>query len=386
MARLPRWVKRASLVLAAGGILIAGAATIGGFWIIDMPGSSFVGTLPNMTEQEIAVRERVREHIRMLAESFGERNARAPDAYYGSGIYIAEQLRDTGCATSLIQPTEIGEFAIRNVEAEIAGSSRPQEILIIGAHYDTIPHCVGANDNGSGVAALIEIARIVRQTKPARTVRFLAFYNEERVSPAGSRLYAELCRSRGNNIIGMISLETIGYYTDAPNSQKYPFPFSLFYPSTGNFLAFVGNADSRSFVHETIGAFRQATQFPSRGVAAPSFFGDTGRSDHVYFWRNGYPAMMVTDTANFRYPHYHSSTDTPEKIDYDRLARVTVGLAKAMVSMAQGEEGETSLAPTTTSPASSPAVSGGSATRPAGRSPATRPSASSSPTRPSPSL
>src|SRR5688572_12776676 len=216
MTRMRRWLKRAGIGLAATALLIAAVLTIGGFWIINMPGSSFTGTLPQMTEQEMAVRQRVREHIRMLAENFGERNAGAPDAYYGSGIYIAEQLRETGCATSLLQPTEIGGFAIRNVEAEIVGASRPQEILIIGAHYDTIPNCVGANDNGSGVAALIEIARIVRQTKPARTMRFLAFYNEERVSPAGSRLYAELCRSRGDNVVGMISLETIGYYTDAP--------------------------------------------------------------------------------------------------------------------------------------------------------------------------
>jgi Zn-dependent M28 family amino/carboxypeptidase len=365
MTRVRQWVKPMGIALGVAVLLIAGALVAGGFWIINMPGSSFSGPPPAMTEQEIAVRERVREHVRMLAENFGERNARNAEAYYGSSVYIAEQLRDTGCATSMLQPTEIDRYRIRNVEAEIVGTSRPQEILIVGAHYDTIPNSVGANDNASGVAALIEIARMVRQTSTARTVRFLAFYNEEHVSPAGSRLYAELCRARNQNVVGMIALETIGYYTDEPNSQKYPFPFNLFYPTTGNFLAFVGNTDSRVFVHETIGAFRQTTQFPSRGVAAPSFFGDTGRSDHVYFWRNGYPAMMVTDTANFRYPHYHKSTDTPEKIDYDRLARVTAGLARAITSMAgSGGKGETSLAPTVPASLSLTSPSDDSTTRP----------------------
>jgi Zn-dependent M28 family amino/carboxypeptidase len=350
MRRLPRWLKRTLTIAAVLLLLIALGITLAGCWIIDMPGSSYGGPLVPLSDVEAHTRDRLHRHIRVLTEDLGQRNSLDAHTYFDSSLYIAEQFERSGLATAKLQPTDISGYSIANVQAEITGSSQAGEIIVIGAHYDTVPGSVGANDNGSGVAALIETARLASGSTHPRTLRFVAFYNEERVSPAGSRLYAEGCRARNENIVGMISLETIGYYTDAPDSQQYPFPFNLFYPTTGNFLAFVGNTDSRAFVHHTIGAFRNSAQFPSRGVAAPSFFGDTGRSDHVYFWRNNYPAMMITDTANFRYAHYHKPTDTADKIDYDRLARVTVGLARAVSVMAGS------------SPASS--ASDGSASRP----------------------
>ena len=192
----------------------------------------------------------------------------------------------------------------------------------------------GADDNASGVAALLELARLLAGTALPRTVRFVAFANEEAPffygDEMGSNLYAARAHAQGERIEAMLSLETVGYFTDQPGSQRYPFPFSLFYPDTGNFIGFVGNLSSRRLVRRVIGAFRVSTAFPSEGVAAPSGMEGVHWSDHWSFWEAGYPAIMVTDTAPFRYPHYHTATDTPEQLDYTGLARVTGGLAEVV--------------------------------------------------------
>ena len=154
----------------------------------------------------------------------------------------------------------------------------------------------------------------------------------------GSRVYASRARQQQENIVGMLSLETLGYYSEAPDSQEYPFPFSFFYPDTANFIGFVGNIGSRRLVRSCLAAFRRTTLFPSEGTAAPGWITGIGWSDHWSFWREGYKAIMITDTAFFRYEHYHTLQDTPEKIDYDRLARVTKGLAEVVTDLANPEE------------------------------------------------
>jgi Zn-dependent M28 family amino/carboxypeptidase len=128
----------------------------------------------------------------------------------------------------------------------------------------------------------------------------------------------------------MISLETIGYFSSASNSQKYPPPFDLFYPSTGDFIAIVGDTASRDLVRQSIDTFRRTTEFPSQGTAAPAWVPGIGWSDHWSFWQAGYPAIMVTDTAPYRLPSYHSSGDTPEAIDYERMARVIAGVERVV--------------------------------------------------------
>jgi Zn-dependent M28 family amino/carboxypeptidase len=242
--------------------------------------------------------------------------------------------RDAGYEPAATQPTKIAGRTIANVMAEILGSPMGGEAVIVGAHYDTVPGSPGANDNGSGVAVMLEVARACAGQNFRRTVQFVAFYNEESVSPWGAQLYARDRRARGYEVTGVICLETLGYYTDAPDTQKYPAPFSWFYPSTGNFLGFVGNLDSRPLVRECVASFRSHAKFPSRGAALPAMFEDAARSDHSAFWAEGYPGLMVTDTANFRYPYYHTPGDTPDKIDYDRLARVTEGLIHVVEDVA----------------------------------------------------
>lgn len=151
----------------------------------------------------------------------------------------------------------------------------------------------------------------------------------------GSLVFARRCRERGERIVGMLSLETIGYYSNEPQSQQYPFPFDLLYPSTGNFVAFVGNSESASLVRSAIGAFRLDGEFPSEGLAAPSFIRAAGLSDQWAFWQCGYPALMVTDTAMFRYPHYHRPSDTMDKISWDEFARVVDGLDAVVAELAE---------------------------------------------------
>jgi Zn-dependent M28 family amino/carboxypeptidase len=146
----------------------------------------------------------------------------------------------------------------------------------------------------------------------------------------GSRVHAANARKRGEKIVAVLALETIGCYSDQPGSQQYPPPFSYFYPDRGNFIAFVGNLGSRSLLRDSIRIFRETTPFPSDGVAAPEFIKGIGWSDHWAFWQEGYPGIMITDTAPFRYPHYHEATDTPDKLDYERMARVVSGVVRVV--------------------------------------------------------
>jgi Zn-dependent M28 family amino/carboxypeptidase len=191
------------------------------------------------------------------------------------------------------------------------------------------------------VAAVLEMARMFAAAKenPARTVRFVFFVNEEppffQTAKMGSVVYARACRQRKENIVAMWSIETIGYYSDVKGSQKYPAPYNLFFPSRGNFIGFVGKWSDRRSVHAAIAAFRRHAKFPSEGVAAPATVTGVGWSDHWSFWQSGYPGVMITDTAPFRYPHYHEPTDTPEKLDYERTARVVMGLTRAAREIAQ---------------------------------------------------
>jgi Zn-dependent M28 family amino/carboxypeptidase len=295
--------------------------------MIAMPGSSYSGALKPLTDDEKVLVESLRRHVGAVASR--EHNMSHPAELEAAARHIEVTLSDLGYGTAA-QRFVVNGKEVRNIEVEVPGGAHAGEVVIVGAHYDSVLGAVGANDNGSGVAAMLELARLFKDARPARTLRFVAFVNEEppyyESDEMGSRVYARRSRERGEHIVAMLSLETIGYYSDEPGSQQYPFPLSLFYPSTGNFLAFVANLGSRGLLHEALGSFRRNAQFPSEGVAAPAFIPGVDWSDHGSFWEENYPALMVTDTALYRYPHYHTPEDTPDKVDYERLARVVTGL------------------------------------------------------------
>ena len=304
---------------------------LAGIWFVTgMPGSTWTGPLPPLTDREQLIHDHLKRHVAALAGSIGERNVWRPETMAAAAGYIQARFEDAGYTVN-VQPFTSRGLTVNNIEAVLPGQGAADEIIVVGAHYDSVADCPGADDNASGVAALLELARLLAGTTLPRTVRFVAFANEEAPffygDEMGSNLYAARAQAQGEHVEAMLSLETLGYFTDQPGSQRYPFPFSYLYPDTGNFIGFVGNLSSRSLVRKAVGAFRASTAFPSEGVAAPSGIEGIHWSDHWSFWEAGYPAIMVTDTAPFRYPYYHTAKDTPAQLDYNGLARVTGGLA-----------------------------------------------------------
>ena len=309
-------------------VLAAGVAAL--LWyMVAMPGRSWSGALPPVDDDLRHLAERLRKHVHAIGAR--EHNVWTLAELEAAAAYIERELASAGRAVRR-EEFRSDVAPVRNILAEIRGASRPGDIVLVGAHYDSVRGAPGANDNGSGVAAVLELAHAFRSWQPARTWRLALFVNEElpffRTAEMGSRVHAERARERGERIVAMYSLETIGWYSDAPGTQRYPFPFGAFYPDRGNFLAFVANLASRELAHRTIATFRAAAQFPSEGVAAPGWIPGVDWSDQWAFWAAGYPALMVTDTALYRYPHYHTAQDTPDKVDYERLARVVRGLER----------------------------------------------------------
>ncbi len=315
------------------------AALAGGYrWIFHMPGSSYRGTPPPLGAQGEALRGRLRSHVRALAEEIGERHVWRPEALRAAADSIEQAFRDAGLEPRRL-PVPSGGQVFHNLEVRLPGSGATDEILVVGAHYDTVRGTSGADDNASGVAVLLELARLLRGAELARDIRLVAFVNEEAPhfgsDTMGSLSYAREARARGDAIVGMLSLEMLGHYSDAPGSQAYPPLLGLVYPDRGNFLAFVGNLRSRRLVRRVTGVFRRHAEMPSEGLAAPELLRDIFRSDHWAFWEMGWPAMMLTDTANFRNPHYHGPGDTWDKLDYARMARLTPALAETLAQLAR---------------------------------------------------
>jgi Zn-dependent M28 family amino/carboxypeptidase len=280
--------------------------------------------------------ERLRTHVLRLARDIGERNVFRPRALQAAALYLEREWREQGYAVETVA-YEVSDIRCANLEVTRRGGVRKGEILLIGAHYDSVVGSPGANDNASGVASLLEISRIFTDIDPAMTVRFVAFVNEEppffRSMQQGSMVYAAAARQREDDIRLMASLETIGWYSDEPGSQGYPPLFGLFYPASANFLGIVSDFRSRTVMQQLAAAFRAHSDFPLETAATFRFIPGVSWSDHRSFWRQGYPAVMITDTAFYRYRHYHA--DTPDKLNYPALAEVTRGLTSAFAALAQ---------------------------------------------------
>lgn len=314
-------------------LLLFGSPVAALLWATAVPGRSHEGPLPALTAGQRRLAERLRAHVTAIGAT--PHNVGHPEALDRAAAYIEAQLAGLDYAVHR-QPFQPDQPIVRNIEVIVAPGAASAPTLVIGAHYDSAWDAPGANDNGSGTAAVLELARRLRALggRSALRIRLVLFANEEppffKTEGMGSVAYARRLKQSGEAVIGMMSLETMGYYSDRPGSQHYPPPLSLLYPGTGNFIAFVGTTDSREFVRRAVGTFRATTPFPSVGGTAPSFVRGIDWSDHRSFSAVGIPALMVTDTAPFRYPYYHTVADTPDKLDYDRLARVTEGLERVV--------------------------------------------------------
>ena len=332
---------RKSLLLGALVVIVLAAAVAGlGAWMLWMPGRSYEGSQPDMSAGEMILRDRLRHHVQALAQDIGERNWRAYNNLERARHYIDEQLR------SLVYEVEHQEFKFNgqsffNVEAILRGTQSSARSIVVGAHYDSVEGSPGANDNATGVSALLELARELRGQNLPATIRFVAFVNEEppffnTLEGMGSIEYVRRLEDPAGTVSAMLSLETVGFYSDVEGSQSYPPLLGLFYSNKANFIAVVGNLHSRKVVRSIMRSFRENAAIPSEGIAAPAIIPGLSWSDHRSFWKAGIPAVMVTDTALFRDPEYHLATDTPGRLDYDRMARVVAGLAVAIASLAGG--------------------------------------------------
>jgi len=297
---------------------------------VRMPGPPFSGPLPPLTPAQDQLRAGLERHVRALAGDIGVRSDETYGNVQRAAAYIERELAASGYRVASQEFTADGR-SYRNLEATLGGTSRAQEVVVLGAHYDTAEDAPGADDNASGVAGVLELARVFARAPQTRTVRFVFFPNEEPPSFAtgdmGSRHYAKAARARNDQIVAMLSIESIGYYDTDEGSQRYPFPLSLAYPDVGDFIGFVSNLKSRGLLHRAIGAFRAHATVPTQGAAAPGWLPGIWWSDHWSFWLEDYPAIMISDTAPYRNPFYHTPQDTPDKLDYDRTARVVDGLA-----------------------------------------------------------
>jgi Zn-dependent M28 family amino/carboxypeptidase len=284
------------------------------------------------------------QHVDRLAGLIGPRHLGAPQTMIAAAGLIERELTEIGYAVERQNYNARGQ-PTANLIAEIPGSQRSDEIVVLGAHYDTVSTTPGADDNASAVAVLIEAARLLVASKPKRTIRFVAFACEEPPyfysGEMGSQVYAVLCRSRGDNIIGMLCLEMVGFYTDEPNSQQIPPAIPKFirwaFPKRGNFLAAVGNMHSIKLNWRFRRGFKRAVRFPLFSICLPEAVNEIRLSDNSSFWDQGYPALMLTDTSFLRNPHYHEATDTPDTLDYDRMAAVTLGVAGGVAKLARAK-------------------------------------------------
>lgn len=306
-------------------------------YAIVFPRQPHSGPLPKLTVEEQALAVTLAAHLEAVAGR--PHNINHFPALEDAARYIERTLAQYGYASGA-QSFTVGATEVRNIEVIIEpdGANAATPTYVVGAHYDSHYDSPGANDNGTGVAALLEITRALADLTPSiHRLRLVFFVNEEhpygKTPDMGSWQYAKALKDRGENILGMMALETLGYFTDQPGTQKFPPPFGLIYPDTGNFVAFVALPGARRLVHKAIAAFRNNMRFPSIGGVAPGFLPGIDLSDHWAFNQFGFPALMITDTAPFRNPYYHRIDDLPHTVDTESLARITVGLEAMLRDM-----------------------------------------------------
>jgi Zn-dependent M28 family amino/carboxypeptidase len=276
---------------------------------------------------------KLHRHVKQLTVEIGSRSIYEAAKLEAAKKYIVYCLKAFGYVPTL-QTYTYNKKQYSNVIASIKGAKLPDESVVIGAHYDTVYGTPGADDNASAVAVLLEIARALKDFSPDRTLKLIFFVVEEppifKSEQMGSYIYAREAKARNENITSMICLEMLGYYTNEKDGQTYPFPImSRVYPSTPNFIAIVGNLNSTSLVGKVRNSLGVGSRIPVETLSALSLVPGVDFSDHQSFWKMGYAAVMITDTAYYRNPNYHSDTDTIDTLDFDKMSDLLKGLIQA---------------------------------------------------------
>ncbi len=289
-------------------------------------------------EKSAPLTENLKRHVYVLSHDIGDRSVYRYDKLEKAAQYITGEFSSYGYKPEFQEYTIEGKVC-KNIIAVKKGTQRPDEIIILGAHYDTCFNS-GADDNASAIAGLLETARIFSKQETARSIKFIAFVNEEppffQTGEMGSTVYAKAAKERGDDIKVAIILEMIGYYTDRPFSQSYPPVLGLFLPNKGNFIALVGNFASRQPLNIIKNAFGADSELPIEALVLPSFTPGVTFSDHYSFWQAGYKAVMFTDTAFYRNPNYHTNLDTYEKLHYEAMSALLKGLKAAVLGLTNG--------------------------------------------------
>ena len=284
------------------------------------------------------IRDELKKHVARLAGEIGARDIyrNNSQSLKAAGEYIAAELESYGYKVEF-QDYPVSGTTARNITGVKTGAINPEESVVVGAHYDTCAN-PGADDNASGIAGMLSLARLTAKTPAARTLKFVAFTNEEppffRTEDMGSLVWARAAAARKEKIKAVIVLEMIGYYSERPRSQKYPPLIGPFNPNKGNFIAQISNFKSRALARSIDAGFKKNSALPIVTLALPSIVPGVDFSDHRSFWKAGYPAVMFTDTAFYRNANYHQLTDMPETLNYEYMAELIEGLKSALLAQA----------------------------------------------------
>lgn len=281
--------------------------------------------------------QRLKKHVFTLSEELGPRDVNHPGNMDRAATYIQEELERSSKHVE-IQPYSADGLSVRNVRAFLGPET--EERIVIGAHYDVAGPYPGADDNASGVAGLLELSRMLSKDELPLKLELVSYPLEEPpyfyTRNMGSFVHAKSLKDQGVNVRAMLALEMIGYFRDEEKSQSYPlFLLRPFYPSVGNYIAVVGRLFQRKLVRTIREAMQRATPLPVESINAPRLLPGIALSDHLNYWWAGYPAAMITDTAFYRNPNYHAPTDTPDTLDYKRMALVVEGVRAAVLQLSQ---------------------------------------------------
>ncbi len=273
---------------------------------------------------------RLYEHVKHISVNIGSRSVHDYDAIEATKNYIESTLQNLGYAPTR-QDYEYSGRVYSNIIASIRGAESPGETIVIGAHYDTVYGTPGADDNASAVAVLLEICRALRDFSPKRTLKLIFFTLEEpplfRSKFMGSYVYAREAKRKGEDIRAMVCLEMVGYYSDKKGDQSLPLPFmNLVYSTTPDFIAVVGNLKSKHLVKSVKRSLNKSSEIPVETLSTIGLVPGVDFSDHRSFWKMGYPAVMITDTAFYRNPNYHSARDTIDTLNFDKMSQLLDGL------------------------------------------------------------